>query len=200
MNDSSKKNENILSEKVTVLFLLADGFEETEAIAPIDILRRAGACVKTVGVTGNYVTGTHGIRLQADCAYAEVKAEKINCLVLPGGMPGTNNLDCSPVTDEAIENALQCGGRLASICAAPLVFGKRGLLVGKKATCYPSFEKYLTGAEYTQRAVVTDGNVTTSRGAGTAIDFGLELVSLLFSEEKAEKIRKEILYRITPEY
>lgn len=199
MNDFNEKNEAVPGKNVTVLFLLADGFEETEAIAPIDILRRAGACVKTVGVTGKYVTGAHGIRLQADCSYTEIKSEKIDCLVLPGGMPGTNNLDRSPVTDEAIEKTLQCGGRLAAICAAPLILGKRGLLSGKKATCYPSFERYLTGAEYTQRAVVTDGNVTTSRGAGTAIDFALTLVSLLFSEEKAEEIRNEILYRTTPE-
>lgn len=175
------------------LILLADGFEETEAVVPADVLRRAGKKVITAGISGKIVTGAHGIPVIADCAWEEIKNEKIDCLILPGGMPGTKNLDLSPVTNEAIASTLKNDGRLAAICAAPSVYGKRNLLSGKKATCYPSFGRFLIGAGYVNAPVVTDGNVTTSQGPGTAFDFAFALAALLVSPEAAEKVKSDML-------
>lgn len=175
------------------LILLADGFEETEAVVPADVLRRAGKKVITAGISGKIVTGAHGIPVIADCAWEEIKNEKIDCLILPGGMPGTKNLDLSPVTNEAIASTLKNDGRLAAICAAPSVYGKRNLLSGKKATCYPSFERFLIGAGYVNAPVVTDGNVTTSQCPGTAFDFAFALAALLVSPEAAEKVKSDML-------
>ncbi len=177
-----------------ITVLLADGFEEIEALTPVDMLRRAGKKVVTVGITGKTVTGAHGIPVIADCEPKDLPHGKIECLILPGGMPGTKNLDESPETDALINRTLSDGGRLAAICAAPSVLGKRGLLRGKKATCYPSFERFLEGATHSTEKVVTDGNVTTSRGAGTAMDFALELVSLLVSPEKSEELGAGVIF------
>ena len=177
-----------------VYVFLADGFEECEALAPADILRRGGIDLKTVGVTGKTVTGAHGIPVIADCEPKDLPHDKIECLILPGGMPGTKNLDASPETDTLINRTLSDGGRLAAICAAPSVLGKRGLLRGKKATCYPSFERFLEGADCVTDKVVTDGNVTTSRGAGTAMDFALGLVALLVSPEKSDELKSGVIF------
>lgn len=177
-----------------ITVLLADGFEEIEALTPVDMLRRAGKKVVTVGITGRTVTGAHGIPVIADCEPKDLPHGKIECLILPGGMPGTKNLDESPETDALINRTLSDGGRLAAICAAPSVLGKRGLLRGKKATCYPSFERFLEGATASTEKVVTDENVTTSRGAGTAMDFALELVSLLVSPEKSEELGAGVIF------
>ncbi len=177
-----------------ITVLLADGFEEIEALTPVDMLRRAGKKVVTVGITGKTVTGAHGIPVIADCEPKDLPHGKIECLILPGGMPGTKNLDESPETDALINRTLSDGGRLAAICAAPSVLGKRGLLRGKKATCYPSFERFLEGATASTEKVVTDENVTTSRGAGTAMDFALELVSLLVSPEKSEELGAGVIF------
>lgn len=177
-----------------ITVLLADGFEEIEALTPVDMLRRAGKKVVTVGITGKTVTGAHGIAVIADCEPKDLPHDKIECLILPGGMPGTKNLDESPETDALINRTLSDGGRLAAICAAPSVLGKRGLLRGKKATCYPSFERFLEGATTSTEKVVTDENVTTSRGAGTAMDFALELVSLLVSSEKSEELGAGVIF------
>lgn len=177
-----------------ITVLLADGFEEIEALTPVDMLRRAGKNVVTVGITGKTVTGAHGIPVIADCEPKDLPHGKIECLILPGGMPGTKNLDESPETDRLINRTLSDGGRLAAICAAPSVLGKRGLLRGKKATCYPSFERFLEGATASTEKVVTDENVTTSRGAGTAMDFALELVSLLVSPEKSEELGAGVIF------
>lgn len=177
-----------------ITVLLADGFEEIEALTPVDMLRRAGKKVVTVGITGKTVTGAHGIPVIADCEPKDLPHGKIECLILPGGMPGTKNLDESPETDALINRTLSDGGRLAAICAAPSVLGKRGLLRGKKATCYPSFERFLEGATASTEKVVTDENVTTSRGAGTAMDFALELVSLLVSPENSEELGAGVIF------
>ena len=177
-----------------ILVLLADGFEEIEALTPVDMLRRAGKKVFTVGITGKNVTGAHGIEVVADAVPSSLPNDKIECLILPGGMPGTKNLDASPVTDGLIGRTRADNGRLAAICAAPSVLGKRGLLRGKKATCYPSFEKFLDGADCKTEKVVTDGLVTTSRGAGTAMDFALELVRLTVSPEKAAELSSSVIF------
>lgn len=169
-----------------IYVLLADGFEEIEALTPVDMLRRAGLSVRTVSISGRQnVHGAHGIDVGADIS-PEGITEEIDLLILPGGMPGTLNLDAWEKTDELIARTRENGGRLAAICAAPMVLGKRGLLKGKKATCYPGFEKYLDGALVTGGSVVTDGNITTAAGMGVALPFGAELVRLMVGEQEAE--------------
>jgi 4-methyl-5(b-hydroxyethyl)-thiazole monophosphate biosynthesis len=173
-----------------IYLLLADGFEETEALLPLDLLRRAGLAVKTVAITVNPVLGSHGIPVLADITPSEA-TEPIDLLIFPGGLPGATNLDASPEADTLLARAVKENARIAAICAAPLVLGKRGLLDGKRAICYPGFEEYLTGAQIASGArVVTDGLVTTGIGMGAAAEFGLELVSLLASPDTADKLAR----------
>lgn len=175
-----------------VLVLLANGFEEIEALSPVDLLRRAGVDVRTVGVSGPIAEGAHGISVTCDSLPEDIDLDKVTMAIFPGGMPGATNLDASPFTDEVIAAVTKTGGRLAAICAAPLVLGRRGLLNGKRATCYPGFEGELVGAEVVNRSVVTDGNITTARGMGVATEFGLELISLTCGEDAAKKISRAI--------
>ena len=163
-----------------IYLLLADGFEEVEALTPLDLLRRAKKEIMTVSITENRaVTGAHGITVLADLTASEISRPCDEMLILPGGMPGTKNLDASPVTDRLIGEILSHEGYLAAICAAPLILGKRGLLVGKCATCYPGFEKELLGAVLANRHVVVDGKTITADGMPSAFAFGEALVSLL---------------------
>ena len=162
-----------------VIVLLAEGFEELEALSPVDILRREGIDVKTVGIAGLDVKGAHGITVRADMTADEVDVAKVSAVVFPGGMPGSLNLDASPYADKFITAATANGGHIAAICAAPLVLGRRGLLRGKNATCFPGFEGELAGANATGEAVVTDGNITTARDFRAAVAFGDELARIL---------------------
>lgn len=178
-----------------VSIFLADGFEEVEALTPVDLLRRAGAEV-TLAAVGEKkeVTGSHGITITADHLFADIDFTDIDLLVLPGGMPGTLNLKaCEPLLTLLKEHDAK-GKKLAAICAAPTVLGYVGLLQGKKATCYPGCEEGLTGALPVTEPVVTDGTITTSRGVGTAIPFALSLVAGLFGTEKADELAKSIVY------
>ena len=161
-----------------IIVLLAEGFEEIEALTPVDMLRRAGLDVKTVGVTGKTPKGAHGITVVSDASPEEIDLKDVTMAVFPGGMPGSLNLDASPFTDLVINAVTENGGRLAAICAAPLVLGRRGLLNGKKATCFPGFEDELTGAVITDADFVTDGNITTGRGMEYSLPFAKELVRL----------------------
>lgn len=171
-----------------VYLLLAEGFEEIEALFPLDILRRGGVEVCTVGVGGREICGAHGISVIADTTIEEA-AEIPEMLILPGGMPGSVNLDESGEVDSLIARTVKAGGHLAAICAAPFVLGKRGLLAGHAAVCYPGFEDKLIDADYRANArVVTDGNITTAVGMGAASEFGLELLSILMGEEVARKV------------
>jgi len=175
---------------------LATGFEEVEALTPVDILRRGGHEVVLVSVTGDeIVTGARGINVKADEIFENIDKDGADILILPGGMPGTTNLSLyKPLTDLVIKYNEQ-GKRIAAICAAPTVFGGLQLLNGRNATCYPGLEDKLIGAQVCIEPVVTDGNITTSRGMGTAIDFSLELLKLLSnSEEAAEKMAKAVVY------
>lgn len=176
-----------------VAVLLADGFEEIEALTPVDMLRRAGIDVRTVSIKDKIVLGSHGIPVTADLLSDEIELDKIELAVFPGGMPGSLNLDASPFVDRVIDAVLAKGGRLAAICAAPLVLGRRGLLKGKRATCYPGFEKELIGAVTEGLGVVTDGNITTARGMGVSLAFAEELISLLVSPDKAAALSKQIM-------
>ena len=176
-----------------VYAFMADGLEEIECLAVVDILRRAGVEIETVSITGDdWITGSHGIRIITDKLWREIEIGGDEVLFLPGGMPGTKYLGEFAPLCEALKKHAAAGGRMAAICAAPSVLGDLGLLQGKKATCYPGFEERLTGAAYVSDGVVTDGNVTTARGMGFAIDLGLELVRLLKSEDEAGNLKAEI--------
>ena len=175
--------------------LLADGFEEIEALTPLDILRRCSLDVKTVGINSKIAVGSHGIATVCDLSTDEINLSEVSAVILPGGMPGAKNLNAHPFTDKVIDAVLKNGGRLAAICAAPLVLGKRGLLNGKSATCYPGFENELLGARVLDIGVVTDGNITTARGMGVALEFSLELVRLILGEEKREEIKNSIMMK-----
>lgn len=176
-----------------VYCFLAEGFEELEAIAPIDMLRRADVEVITVGVTGKNVTGSHGITFVSDITADEVVlSDKLEAVILPGGMPGTLNLEKSNKVQKAIDFAVEEGKYVCAICAAPSILGHKGLLIGKEATAFPGFEKDLEGAEISNAYVCSDGKFITARGAGVAVDFGLEIVAKLVSKEKSIELKRTI--------
>ena len=177
-----------------VYVFLADGFEEIEALAPVDVLRRGGVAVKTVGVGKRTVTGSHNISVLCDISEDEVNFADIDAVILPGGMPGTLNLQKSDKVIAAIEDAQDKGKLIGAICAAPSILGKMGILNGKKATCFPGFEEYLKGAILTDLPAVRDGNIITSRGAGAAFDFGFLLLSALTDSKTAEKLSRDMKY------
>ncbi len=182
---------------------LADGFEEVEALCPIDMLRRAGVEVTTIAVhpdgqeSSKLVTGSHGIGVMADRSYTEMAAQPVpadlEMVFLPGGMPGAKHLDASALVDRYLRAAAEKGAFMAAICAAPMVLGKRGYLEGKNAVCYPGFEEYLTGATVLTDAVAVDGNVITGCGMGAAIRFGGTLIRMMKGAEKEEAICAAIL-------
>ena len=178
-----------------VLVFLANGFEEIEALATVDVLRRAELDVVTVGVGGKLIRGTHGIIVAADAEDQEVSTENLEAVVLPGGMPGTLNLEKSPVVQRVVEYAAANRILLCAICAAPSILGHKGLLENKKAVCFPGYEQELIGARIQDAPVVTDGSVITGRGAGVAIPFSLAIVSKLVSEEIARKLEASMQCR-----
>ncbi len=176
-----------------VYLFLADGFEEIEALTPVDMLRRAGIDVCTVSLNETFsVKGTHGISVTADALIKDVKPDNVEMVVLPGGLPGADNLrECSKVT-EFIDVAERNGAYIAAICAAPRIIGEKGLLKGKKATCYPGFEKYLLGAECIDDGCVRDGNIITAKGMGKSCEFSLCLIEVLQGKETAHRIKSSI--------
>ena len=179
-----------------IYVFLANGFEETEAIAPIDILRRSELDVTTVGIGEDVIVSSHGIAVIPDITEVEfVPSDDIDMIVLPGGMPGTLNLEKSRTVQDAIDFCAANDKYIAAICAAPSIIGKQGLLNGKQATCFPGFEPFLLGAEYTGDGVVQDGKIITAKGAGVAIDFGLKLSEILTSETNAKKIKASLQCR-----
>ncbi len=175
-----------------VYLFLANGFEEIEALTPLDVLRRAGVPVTTVGVGGDSIVGAHGIRVQADIPDTMYRDSSPDMIILPGGMPGAENLDNSRVVDAALRAAERNGAYLCAICAAPMVLGKRGYLAGKRAVCYPGFEQYLAGAQVTDARMECDGRVITAKGMGVALEFGLALVRALCGKQKAEQIAASV--------
>lgn len=179
-----------------IYIYLADGFEEVEALFPLDLLRRASLDVKTVSITDkNEVTGSHGITVKADITVksAEYDPKGAELIMLPGGMPGTKNLDASADVHEALDYAYANGKYIAAICAAPSVIGKKGFLKDKKATAYPGFEEYLIGRKETSERCVKDGNMITAAGAGVAMDLGLKIIETLIGKETADKIKHAII-------
>lgn len=178
----------------TFCVFLADGFEEVEALTPVDVLRRAGMPVKTVSVMGILtVTGAHGVPVITDMVFEEVKEDEVEMIILPGGMPGASNLDAHKGLSQLIMAFAEAGRPLSAICAAPLVFGKRGLLKGKKATCYPGFEKYLEGADHTAALVQKDGNFLTGKGPGAAMDFAFAIVEEYCGAGKVKELKQGMI-------
>lgn len=178
--------------KVAVHF--ATGFEEIEALAVVDILRRADLIVYMVSVMGRrIVTGSHKIKVTTDKMFEEVDYDEIDMIVLPGGMPGATNLNAHEGLKQVVKKFNDDQKYISAICAAPLVLGNMGLLDGKDATCYPGFEKHLRGANIPPKALVEDGKIVTAKGPGLAIEFGLKLVEKLVNAKKAKEIKEAMI-------
>lgn len=175
-----------------VYLFLADGFEIIEALAPVDMLRRAKIDVQTVGVTGKTVCSSCGVEVNADITMDEFECHDVDAVVLPGGMPGTINLENNAAVQSAIDKAVEDQAFVCAICAAPSVLGHKGLLKGKEAIAFPGFEDALDGAVLSDKYVVTDGKFITAKGAGVATQFGLEIVRALTDDETVENVRKTI--------
>lgn len=175
--------------------MVANGYEEIEMLTVVDLLRRAGMICDIISVTGaRKVISSHRVTVEADLQFEEADFNSYDALVIPGGMPGTLNLGEHEGVCEQLKKAYAEGKLIAAICAAPTVFGKLGLLEGKKAICYPGMEDQLTGAIVTCEPAVRDGNIITSRGMGTAIDFGLAILAYYEGEEAAASLAKTIVY------
>lgn len=179
----------------TAYIFLADGFEDIEGLAVVDLLRRAKINTKTVSIKETReVTASHGVTLFTDVLFSETDFSDADVLVLPGGLQGTLNLKAYKPLEDLLKEFYGAERRIAAICAAPSIFGALGFLKGRKATSYPTFMDKLEGADLSTNCVVIDGHVTTSRGMGTAIDFGLSLIAQLISQEKADEIAAQIVY------
>jgi 4-methyl-5(b-hydroxyethyl)-thiazole monophosphate biosynthesis len=179
-----------------VYVFLADGFEELEALAPVDLLRRAGVTVKTVGVGSEKITGAHGIPVITDITSEHIALnEQLEMVVLPGGMPGADNLENCPEVQAAIDFCSENNKYLAAICAAPKILGHKALLDGRFCTCFPGFESELKLGRPNGKSVVVDGSYITAKGAGVALQFGLKLVELLASKEKAASLEATLQCR-----
>ena len=178
-----------------VCVFTAPGLEECEALVPTDILRRAGVEVTLAAVgEDKWVTGSHGIRFEADCLARELDLSGYDLIFLPGGMPGTKNLEASPLVCQAARDFAAQGKKVAAICAAPSVLGHLGLLKGRRAACYPGFEPELEGAQVCFEEAVADGPFITGRGLGTAVPFGLALVEALQGREAARSLGEKIVW------
>ena len=180
-----------------VYMFLAEGFEEIEALCPLDLMRRANIDVTTVGIGEQFVTGAHGITVQADIADVNfkehAKKSEIELVFLPGGMPGTLNLAKSTIVTETVRYAFESKKYIAAICAAPSILGKLGFLRGKEAICYPGFEEQLIGATISDRRIVLDDKILTAAGMGVALDMGIEIIRLLCNDQKANDIRCAVI-------
>ena len=178
-----------------IYVFLADGFEELEALAPVDVLRRANIDVKTVGVGGEYIAGSHGIVVKSDIALTDVSLDDLDGIILPGGLPGTTNLEANKQVSDFVDFAATNNRLIGAICAAPIILGHKGLLSGQNAVCYKGFEKELTGAHVLDRPAVRDGNIITGWGAGGAMDFSLLYLSAITEDDEyAKKMARNMRY------
>lgn len=178
-----------------VYVFLADGFEEVEALTPVDMLRRCELEVITVGVGNQSVMGSHGIPVLANITDSQITLDdKVDMIVLPGGMPGTLNLEKNANVQAAIDFCVKNDKYIGAICAAPSILGHKGLLDGKEATCYTGFEEQLGNAKISDKPVCIDGRIITSRGAGTAMPFAFELARVLTNDARVEKLINSVLY------
>jgi len=178
-----------------VYILLGDGFEETEAIVPADLLRRAGVEVRLVGINGLSATGSHAITVQADMTLDQADPDQVELLFLPGGMGGVSAIQESPAALALVRAVYDKGKYVTAICAAPTILGKLGLLQGRKAVCYPGMEVLLAGAQVCRgKPYVVDGTIVTGEAAGSALPFGLKLVELLRGREAALQVAQAVHY------
>lgn len=176
--------------------LMADGCEEIEGLTAVDILRRAGLEIVTISINNtDSVTGSHNISFQTDAIFEQVNLDEFDAIILPGGMPGTVKLGEHDGVTKAVQAFASAGKLVAAICAAPSVLGAAGILQGKRAVCHPGFEDKLTGAQVSFEPVMTDGNIITSRGMGTAIEFALAIVQYLKDEDAVDDLKQKLVYQ-----
>lgn len=178
-----------------ILIPLAAGFEEIEAVSNIDILRRAGVDVLVAGIGSKQIKGDHGIKIETDIEISDVDSSDLEGIVLPGGMPGADNLRNSSELLTIIRAINDKGGLCAAICAGPIVFEAAGILEGKKATSYPGFGEQMGSANYKEDRIVIDDNIITGRGPGVAIEFAMTLVEYLFDEKEREELEKAMIVK-----
>ena len=167
---------------------LADGFEETEALVTLDMMRRAGIEISTVGIASSVINGAHGIKVTADISEGDVMLSVCDGIILPGGMPGTENLYSSDVVSSAVDYCINNDKLIGAICAAPVILGRRGLLKGHKAVCFPGFEEELESAEICDAACVKSGNIITAKGAGCVFEFSHEIIAAVRDKQIADKV------------
>ena len=174
----------------TIYVFLAEGFEEVEALTPVDVLRRGGLDVKTVSMNKQKtVKGAHNVPVECDVLFEDASFGNAAMLILPGGLPGATNLNAHEGLRKLIQDMNASQKPLAAICAAPMVYGELGLLEGKKATCYPGFDKFLKGAEYTASLVEQDGNFITGKGPGASMAFAFAILEHFCGKEKADELK-----------
>lgn len=178
-----------------VYMLLGSGFEETEAIAPLDLMRRAGISVSTVGLDGKIVYGSHGVGVVADLTLNEMNSEDLEMIVLPGGLGGVASIRACEKAMDAIRNAWESGKYTAAICAGPTVLAELGITDGKNVTCFPGCESQMGNVNLVSQPAVTDGKLITGTSAGCAVPFGLALIAALKGQEAADAIQKQIVIR-----
>ena len=174
---------------------MAEGFEDVEELAPVDILRRGGQEIVMVSITGSeLVTSAHGVTIKVDALFEDVDLGDADLLMLPGGMPGSTNLNAHEGLRKAIVRHYEAGRRIAAICAAPMVFGSLGLLKGKRATCYPGCEETMIGADYTKELVTIDGNIITGEGPAAAFPYGYALLEIFGGKAIADQLREGMMF------
>ena len=175
---------------------LADGFEEVEGLGPVDVLRRGGVDIKTVSVTGSEMVSTsHGVTVKADLLFEDVDFADADLLMMPGGLPGSTTLDAHEGLHRVLNAHNEAGKLIGAICAAPMVLGRMGLLKGRRATCYPGFEEYLEGAEYTHELCTVDGNITTGEGPAATFPYAYKLLEALTDKKTADGIADGMMYK-----
>ena len=178
-----------------IYMFLGTGFEETEAIAPLDLLRRAGLQVQTVGLNGKIIYGSHGIGVEADITVDQLDLNQLEMVILPGGLGGVASIRGCKSAMDAIRYAYENDKYTAAICAGPTVLADLGIVDGKKATCYPGCEDRMGSAMMVEAAAVTDGKLITGTSAGCAVPFGLALIAALKGQEEADRIAAQIVIR-----
>ena len=178
-----------------IYMFLGTGFEETEAIAPLDLLRRAGLTVQTVGLNGKIIYGSHGIGVEADITIEQLNVSDLEMVILPGGLGGVASIKACEKALDTVRFAYETGKYTAAICAGPTILAQLGITDGKKATCYPGCESQMGSAVMVEAAAVTDGKVITGTSAGCAVPFGLALIAALKGQDAADAIAKQIVIR-----
>jgi 4-methyl-5(b-hydroxyethyl)-thiazole monophosphate biosynthesis len=177
-----------------IYLFLAEGFEECEALAPLDILRRANIEIKTVGIGSNTIVGSHGISVNCDTVNKDLTFDNLKGIILPGGMPGALNLENSQTVQDTIDYCVNNNLLISAICAAPQILGHKGILKGKNATCFPGFEEELKGAYLKDEKVVCDGNIITACGAGAAFEFGFKILEYFTDKDTANNLKNTMRF------